>query len=187
MVELAEKQLIVQLKSGSEEAFELLFHKHKKQIFMIAYGFTRNREDAMEIVQETFLKIFKNIASVKEDGKGFNGWINKIARNLSIDFYRKNKKLSERSTEFNEELATTSDKSPYEKMEKDSLTNKIKNIIVTLSKRQQTVFIMKHFQGMKFKEIAAQLSVSEGTVKKLHFRAMEAVRKKLGNFVEESK
>lgn len=186
MVDL-EKQLIVQLKSGCEDAYEQLFNRHNKQVFLIAYGFLRNREDAMEIVQETFLKVYRNIASVKEDGATFKGWINQIARNLSIDYYRKNKKLMERSTDLNEDMSESQNINPYEKMEKDNLTNKIKSIVYTLSKKQQTVFIMKHFQGMKFKEIAAQLSVTEGTVKKLHFRAMEAVRKELGCFAGELK
>jgi RNA polymerase sigma-70 factor (ECF subfamily) len=174
-----EKELIIQLKRGSEEAFERLFHNYKKQVFLIAWSFTKNKEDALEIVQETFLKVFKNIKAIKEDGN-LKAWINMIAKNLSIDYYRKMKKETQRYAELDENTVKVNNSTPFDKLSKSNLSNKIKQIVLTLSKRQQSVFILKHFQGLKLSEIATELSISEGTVKKLHFRAMETIRKELG-------
>ncbi len=175
----SERELIVQLKKGSEDAFEMLFHNYKKQVFLIAWSFTKNKEDASEIVQETFLKVFKNINTIKEDGN-LKGWVNMIAKNLSIDYYRKNKKELNRYVELDENIVRKSGSNPFDKVSKSNLSDKIKQIVLKLSNRQQSVFILKHFQGLKLSEIATELSISEGTVKKLHFRAMEAIRKELG-------
>lgn len=180
-----EMELILKLKQNNHQAFEEIIFLYQKKIFKLAYCFFQDREDAMEIVQETFLRLFKKIDRFKEESH-FQNWIYRIASNLCIDYYRRFKKKKIDEAEFfnfmkNQYLDT---KGPEEHMTKEIEKKSIKYFIQLLPKRQKMVFTLKHFGYLKFKDISRILNISIGTVKSLHHRAIFQLKKRAINLRE---
>lgn len=80
--------LIEKIKSGDRDAFVSITNLYQRKVFAVAYSFFRNKEDALDIVQETFLRVYQKINMFKQ-GKNFQNWLLQITKNLCIDFYRK--------------------------------------------------------------------------------------------------
>ena len=86
-----EPRLLARIKDGEKEAFAELVRLHQRKIFTLAYGFFRDRDDALEIVQETFMRVYEKIGSYRPD-HSLQSWIYRLARNLCVDYYRKHAK-----------------------------------------------------------------------------------------------
>ncbi len=89
-----DRELVRQIKQGCQSAFTEIVSRYQKNIFKLAYGFFQDRDDAMEIVQETFIRLYEKLDGFDENNEKtwFKNWVNRIAYNLCIDFYRKFKK-----------------------------------------------------------------------------------------------
>jgi len=148
-----------------------MFVDYRESVFRTAYAILRNREEALDVVQDTFLKAMKKIRHL-QDGPILKGWLIKVARNLSIDRYRRRKwDAGEVDPEIHGRLP-----------EKDrEMTMDVKDMIrqafPLLPERQQQVFALRYYEDMNFAEIAAAMGVAEGTVKTLHHRAITTMRK----------
>jgi RNA polymerase sigma-70 factor (ECF subfamily) len=168
--------LVEKIKEGDREAFMTVTRLYQKKVFLLAYSFFQNKEDAMDIVQETFLRFYQK-ASLFKKGKNFKNWLLQIAKNLCIDYYRKH---YGKNTKFDREV-------PIEEMNlaaQDSqgcyLSSDLKDIFSSclnkLAERQRMIFVMKHYNQHKYREIAQILNISLGTVKSLHFKAVQNLR-----------
>jgi len=168
--------LIEKIKEGDREAFMTLTSLYQKRVFLLAYSFFRNREDALDIVQETFLRLYQKIALFRR-GENFQNWLLQIAKNLCIDHYRKdygkNKELQNGTPV--EEMNISSQNSPDPYLSSD-LKGIFSTCIQKLAERQRMIFVMKHYNQLKYKEIAQILGISLGTVKSLHFKAVQNLR-----------
>ena len=178
-----ERTLIRQVKQGYQPAFTELITLYQQKVFRLAYGFFQDRDDAMEIVQETFLRLYQKIDSFNEnDGNTyFKNWVYRIAYNLCIDFYRKFKKNKADMRElyqFNEDskLETTR---PEDELDRENFRHHLRKFVMGLSKRQKMVFVLRHYSGFKHHEISGLLNVSVGTVKSLYHRAVQSIKKSL--------
>ena len=168
--------LIDKIKEGDREAFMTLTSLYQKKVFLLAYSFFRNREDALDIVQETFLRLYQKIALFRR-GENFQNWLLQIAKNLCIDLYRKdygkNKELQSGTSVEEMNISSQDSPDPY-------LSSDMKRIFSTcikkLAERQRMIFVMKHYNQLKYKEIAQILNISLGTVKSLHFKAVQNLR-----------
>ncbi|MCK4765200.1 MAG: sigma-70 family RNA polymerase sigma factor [Candidatus Aminicenantes bacterium] len=178
-----ENELIRLFKSGSEEAFTRLIVLYQQQVFKVAYGFFRDRDDAMEIVQETFLRVYQKIDRFDKNSS-FKNWVYRIAYNLCIDFYRKfkNKKSCDREIYELDEARNLSVLEPEDHIDRRDFKESLDVSLQSLSKRQKMIFVLKHNSGLKYREIADILDVSVGTVKSLHHRATQALKKKLAHY-----
>ena len=168
--------LIEKIKEGDREAFMTLTSFYQKKVFLLAYSFFRNREDALDIVQETFLRLYQKITLFRR-GENFQNWLLQIAKNLCIDLYRKdygkNKELQSGMPV--EEMNISSQDSPDPYASSD-LKRIFSACIKKLAERQRMIFVMKHYNQLKYKEIAQILGISLGTVKSLHFKAVQNLR-----------
>ncbi len=168
--------LIEKIKEEDREAFMTLTSLYQKKVFLLAYSFFRNREDALDIVQETFLKLYQKISLFRR-GENFQNWLLQIAKNLCIDRYRKdygkNKDLQSGTPV--EEMNISSQNSPDPYLSSD-LKKIFSTCIKKLAERQRMIFVMKHYNQLKYKEIAQILGISLGTVKSLHFKAVQNMR-----------
>ncbi len=168
--------LVEKIKNGDREAFITVTRIYQKKVFLLAFSFFRNREDAMDIVQETFLRFYEKVNMFRR-GKNFQNWLLQIAKNLCVDYYRKNyKRNSDLQREKNvKELCQSS----YSQKELNSSLD-IKQIfskcIDGLSEKQRMVFLMKHYNQLEYKEIAQILSIALGTAKSLHFKALQNLK-----------
>ena len=168
--------LVRRIRNGDREAFVRISRLYQKKVFMLAYSFFRNREDAMDIVQETFLRLYKK-AHMYQQGKNFQNWLLQIAKNLCIDAYRKNRYHSQtgmKDMNLDDMNLALPDHDGF--IRSSEIRQIVSRCLDRLSERQRTVFVMKHFNQLDYREIAQVLDVALGTVKSLHFKAVHKMR-----------
>jgi RNA polymerase sigma-70 factor (ECF subfamily) len=185
---MTEKAVVQSAQQGSMEAFRMLFEQNRKRIFALAYQYTKNREDAEDILQETFIKTYSYLDKYKVDSdSNFSSWIYRIGINCSIDYIRKKKNKKEDFTDWDmrEKTLGSDHSNPEHAVGLQQLREKISNLVEGLSPRQRMVFILKHYQQLSIKEIAEYLECSEGSVKKQLFRAVSAIRNPLKKYLWE--
>ena len=168
--------LVERVKSGDREAFMTLTRLYQKKVFQLAYSYFHNKEDALDIVQETFLR-FHQKAHMFEKGKNFQNWLLQIAKNICIDYYRKHhKKNNELRRDQNiEEMDHASYDSSHHDPSSD-LKEVFSRCLEKLSDKQRMIFVMKHYNHLHYREIAQILNIALGTVKSLHFKAVRNLR-----------
>ncbi len=177
-----EETLVLQAQNGSTAAFEQIIVLYQKRIFKMAYGYLKNTEDAKEVVQDTFLRLYKSIGSYRE-GNRFSSWLFRIAANLCVDHYRKNKLRSQREGDTDNlvgdhyQVSETED--PEQHMTNETMKAQIHDAVAQLSKQEQKVFMLKHYSHLKYQEIADVMDISVGTVKSTHHRAVTNLKKRI--------
>jgi RNA polymerase sigma-70 factor (ECF subfamily) len=175
--------LLERVRRGDREAFMTLVQRYQQKVFVMSYSILRNKEDALDVVQETFLRLYRKIDTYRP-GNNFQGWLLQIAKNLSIDYYRKH---TEKRREWEDPRAV--DDLPlasgdHEAAERSSdLRGIITRCVERLAERQKMVFIMRHYNGLQFNEISETLRISTGTAKSLHFKAVQNLRKWLSPYL----
>lgn len=169
--------LIERIREGDREAFMAIVRLYQQKVFVMAYSILRDKEDALDVVQETFLRIYQKIGQYKPD-RPFQGWLIQIAKNLSIDHYRKNRR---KRLEF--ETSRPLDEIPVaiEDRASDSGASDLRcafsRCVNKLAERQRMVFVMRHYNELPFQEISEAMDISVGTAKSLHFKAVRNLRK----------
>ena len=167
----------------------MLFEQNKKRIFSLAYQYTKNAEDAEDILQETFIKTYNFLESFEiENDTSFSSWIYRIGINCSIDYLRrkKNKRESFSNWDYLENtVPSTTHANPENSIRMKDLHQKIADIVEKMSPKQRMVFILKHYQQLSIKEIAEYLKCSEGSVKKQLFRALSGIKQSLKKYLWE--
>lgn len=155
----------------NERDFCLLMDEYKEYLYRIAYAYVKDENVALEIIQETTFKAYKNISKLKETSY-FKTWVTRILINTSISVMRSNKKLItlEQVKIKNEIKASISSE---EKID-------LYNAIDLLDKKYKMVIILKYFNDMKIREISMIMNVPEGTIKTYLKRAKEALSRELG-------
>jgi RNA polymerase sigma-70 factor (ECF subfamily) len=171
--------LLERIQAGDREAFMTVIRLYQQKVFVMAYSILRDREDALDAVQETFLKLYQK-AGLYKPGNSFQGWLLQMAKNVSIDSYRKNRK---KRREW--ETTTPLDDIPVAAEDRagDSAHSDLRmafsRSVETLAERQRMVFVMRHYNELPFNEISAAMRISVGTAKSLHFKAVQNLRKRL--------
>ena len=164
-------------KQGDREAFMTITSLFQKNVFQLAYSFFRNREDALDIVQDTFLRLYKKIQFYERD-KSFKSWVLQIAKNLCIDRYRKNHNKHDNKAMGSAEMDSLpfTDKTDTETNSDTDIKRIISKCLKELPERQRMIFVMKHYNELKYTEIAETLGVAVGTAKSLHYKAVNNLR-----------
>jgi len=160
-----ETQLLEQLKSESHknQAFKVLLELYKERLYWHIRNIVKSHDDADDVLQNTFIKIFKNIDNFKGDSKLFS-WMYRIATNESITFINKKAKRLQVSNEDVQQLALNNLTSDVY-FEGNDIQLKLQSAIATLPKKQQLVFNMKYFEDLKYKDMSEILETSEGALK----------------------
>jgi len=164
------------VRDGDRQAFVNIVSLYQKKVYLLAYSYFKNREDAMEILQETFLRFYQKI-DLFQEGRNFQSWLLQIAKNLCIDYDRKNYKRRREmeSTKTVEELNVAADNEGREERSSD-LKDIFKRCLGDLAEKQRMIFTMRHYNDLKYQEIARILGLSIGTVKSLHFKAVRNLK-----------
>ncbi len=168
--------LIQRFKNGEITAFDEIVRKYQKQVYNIAYGYIGNYEDAYDISQEVFIKVYKSLGKLK-DNSAFGYWLKRVTLNACTDYVRRRgnetamEDLSYLSNHYHSDNGT-SDKLT----ESGELGKMISKAIQRLPKKQQKVFVLRHYEGLALKDIAETLNCSLGTVKAHLFRATRRLR-----------
>jgi RNA polymerase sigma-70 factor (ECF subfamily) len=153
--------------NGEEKALEILIHRHNQRITSFIYSKVLDRDVTEDIFQDTFIKVIKTLkkGTYSEEGK-FLPWVMRIAHNLIIDHFRKNKRMPmfEGTDDFNIFSVIGDDKLNAEKqIIKDQIDSDLNMLIEELPEDQKEVLLMRIYQDMSFKEISENTGVSINT------------------------
>ncbi len=164
--------LVERIKEGDREAFMEVTRIYQKKVYLLAYSYLRNNEDALDIVQETFLRLYQKVDMFRSE-KNFQTWLLQIAKNLCIDYYRKN---YSRTKDYRTDKDVEEVKLPAQNEGDPHSYSDLKRVfgecLGRLTEKQRLIFVMKHYNNLEYKEIAQILRISVGTVKSLQFKAV---------------
>ncbi len=164
-------------KDTQEEAFRQLMSIYKKRLYWHIRKIVLSHDDTDDVLQNTFIKIFKNIHSFKEESKLYS-WMYRIATNEAITFI--NKKAAIKKVDLSELQHTMVDNLHNDVYYSgDEIQQLLQKAIVTLPQKQQLVFNMKYFDGMKYSDISEILETSVGALKASYFHAVKKIEKNL--------
>jgi len=168
----------------------VLFEENRQKIFYLAYQYTKNVEDAEDILQETFIKAYHSLHKFNvQNNTNFSSWLYRIGINCSIDLLRRNKKKRETISGMDnlENISSNNkDMDPEHTRRIEEIREKVTYVLNKLTAKQRMIFILKHYQQLSINEIAEYLSCSEGSVKKQLFRAVSALKKPLKKLLLEN-
>ncbi len=180
---LSDSQLLSRYTKGDEEAFSELLNRHKDRVFTTIYLIVKDQYLAEDLLQEVFIKAIRTIKSGRynEEGK-FLPWIQRIAHNIAIDHFRKNKRypmimMEDGSNVFN--TLDFSEESWEETQVRQDTYDLVKTYIKELPESQREVLVMRHYMQMSFQEIAEATNVSINTALGRMRYALINLRKKL--------
>lgn len=174
-MQTAEHDAIGRARRGDREAFRVLVDTHGRAVFRLAYRMTGNQSDAEDMVQETFLRAWKQIA--KFDGRAsFSTWLHRICANCSLDHLRAAKRGVD--LEASGELVSVTP-SPERLAQSSQIVSRLLPALDELSEMERVAFVMRHYEGVGIDEISAALGVQKGAAKHSVFRAVQKLRRAL--------
>jgi RNA polymerase sigma-70 factor (ECF subfamily) len=159
--------LIAECLKGNQAAWETIVRQHWRKVFNVAYKFVGKHDEAEDLTQDIFLKIFKALDTFDRRAN-FQTWIISIARNLCIDHYRSVRKEREtiaREVDAGELSPASSEASPLLQLERSDLRAFLKRALDHLPETLRTAVVLRDLHELSYQEIADQLHLPEGTVK----------------------
>lgn len=157
----------------------MMIDRYSKKVYNFALNFAGNREDASDITQDIFLKVYNNIDKFKDD-KNFTSWLLKLSKNYCIDFWRKNKNVKnkvELDDTIHNENVHNDQQTPEDSLIKDNEINYLRGKLLLLPPDLRTLIIMRDIQDYSYNDIAEQLNIPLGTTKSRINRARAKLAK----------
>ena len=170
MIERDDKKLVKDCLKGSKKAFEILVDKYQKTIFNTVYHMIHDFDDAEDITQRIFIKVFENLNSFNPKYKFFS-WMYRITMNESLNHINQMKSLDPLS-----ENLVAHERTPEEAYNGIEVNEKIQRALMHLDPDYRILIILKHFQDCSYKEIAFILNVPEKTIKSRLFTARQLLK-----------
>ncbi len=173
-------------RKGDQKAFRVLVERHSQSLFRLAYRMTGNEQDAEDVVQETFLRAYKQIH--RFDGRAaFGTWLYRIGANCSLDLMRARQSRREQQqpsaydetgTHWLSQLAAR-EPSPERLTQSGQIADLIEPALRKLTEAERTAFVLRHYEGCDIEEIARTLGVGSSAAKHSVFRAVQKLRRAL--------
>jgi RNA polymerase sigma-70 factor (ECF subfamily) len=189
---MEEAALIRAAQAGDEAAFEELVHLYDQNVLRLALNLLRSPEDAYDVYQEAFLRVYRNLDQFRFDCS-FQTWLYRIVTNLCLDLLRKRKVRKEEQphTEtgdgtwdrFDALAEDRAEGDPQRRLMNRQLGRRIQEVLGGLTPRERLVFEMRHYQGLRLRAIGDVLGTTEEAAKNCLFRATQKMRAALGEFV----
>ena len=185
--------LIKRVIEGDKDAFEELIVLYEKKVYNICFRMSGNREDALDLSQEVFIKVYRSVKSFKADSM-FSTWLYRVTMNVCVDYSRKTRSQARQISLYSQEgkggipIDIPDERfNPEEYAEKEDRARMVWNAINMLSPEHKRILILREISGKSYVEIADILEMEEGTVKSRISRARENMRRILsdsGNFID---
>ncbi len=182
--EQREAELIEQAALGSTEAFGEIIRQYERFVYNVAYQIVKSREDALDVAQDTFLKIYRSISSFRGDCR-FTSWIYRIASNTAKDYLRsqslrKTDSLYETDEDGDERPIaipdSDTDLTPEGALDKKTKIEAVRSAISSLPDKYRDIVVLRDMEGRSYEEISEMLSLEIGTVKSRLNRARQAIK-----------
>lgn len=168
---------VAQARGGDEDAFRVLVERHSRSIYRLAYRMTGRPEDAEDVVQETFVRAFRQLGRF-ESRSNFATWVYRIGFNCAIDYMRA--RPHRESAELPETLDRMSGPAAAPTMDDlvyaGQISERVQNALQQLSPQERAAFLMRHYQGCSIEEICGTLGLRSNAAKHSIFRAVRKMR-----------
>ena len=181
--------VLARARQGDSEAFRSLVERHSRSVFHLAFRMTGNEQDAEDVVQESFLRAYKQLGRF-ESRANFGTWLHRIAVNCSIDLIRSRpSRESAHDAADLEELGSpeavppSTGRSPERLMLSTEVQDRINAAMSSLSARERAAFMLRHFEGHSIEDISRSLGMKANATKHSIFRAVRKMRNALEPFV----
>jgi RNA polymerase sigma-70 factor, ECF subfamily len=182
-MELADQALVAKTRAGDAEAFRALVDRHSRSLFRLAYRMTGNEPDAEDVVQESFLRAYRQLNRFDERAS-FGTWLYRIAVNCALDLVRSRKRRAEQqpADEGRNNLlvaAVSRDPTPDRLALSGELRDRVAEAMNALSAAERAAFVLRHFEGLRIEDVSRILGCQPGAAKHSVFRAVQKLRRAL--------
>lgn len=150
------------------DSFLKLVEENQEQLYKMAYSYVKNKEDALDIVQDSICKAYVSYNTLKNT-QYEKTWLIRILINTSLDFIKKNKKVISLNMDYMENVIDTKSQNHHTKIVLDEALDK-------LNEKQKTVIILRYFEDMKLDDIASTLNTPVSTIKSILYRALDEMK-----------
>jgi RNA polymerase sigma-70 factor (ECF subfamily) len=187
-----DRDLVDRARAGDHEAFRALFERYHRRAFGLALGVVRNSDDALDVVQDAFIKAHRHLGSF-EGTSSFYTWLYRIVMNLSIDHLRKTKRVknvdwdaapgqqleAEAAAGDDGLLPTFLDHHPGKTLIRKEMREQMSEALSGLSDNHRAVLVMRELEGLSYEEMAQAMKCSKGTIMSRLFHARKNMQKRL--------
>lgn len=187
-----ETALIRAAQAGDQDAFAQLVRAYDQSVLRLALNLLRSPEDARDVYQEAFLRVYRNLQNFRFDCS-FHTWLYRIVTNLCLDQMRKRKVRKEEPTviatpdgpvdRVDTVAEQRADTDPERRLYSGQVRRRVKEVLGGLTPRERMVFELRHYQGLRLRKIGEILGTSEEAAKNCLFRANQKMRSALGDFL----
>jgi RNA polymerase sigma-70 factor, ECF subfamily len=169
-------------RKGNQQAFRVLVERHSRPMFRLAFRMTGNEQDAEDVVQETFLRAYKQLS--RFDARAtFSTWLYRICTNCAIDLLRQRKSRKETHVSTDPDMPESwlnriaaPGPTPDRLLESAQITGLLEPALQRLTEMERTAFVLRHYEGCNLEQVAAVLGVQVNAAKHTVFRAVQKVR-----------
>ena len=187
--------LVKRVKSGDQRAFRLLVERYQRKVYAVALGMLKDKEEAMDVSQEAFVKVYKYLDHFKGDSS-FYTWLYRITVNVCIDVIRRRGAMRSDSVEFDERVghdlaeanlgAVSSQlgSNPEKSVLQHELGEKIQEALQEVPEKHREILLLREVEGMSYEDLARTLNIPKGTVMSRLFHARTKVQKILSEYLE---
>lgn len=186
MLSADDRQLILKCREMRQDAYHDLMHRYEGYIYSLCLSFAGNREDALDLTQETFIKVFQSLDSYQLN-RPFKPWLRQVAVNNCVNFLNRrttplflDQPLADNKFTLGDTLASGDD--PAREIEWQETGRFLQEAIKKLPQEYRLLLFLRHQEGMSYQEIANETGVPLGTIKTHLFRARGALRKELSSY-----
>jgi RNA polymerase sigma-70 factor, ECF subfamily len=176
-MQLDDAAAVAQAKGGDEEAFRVLVERHSRSIYRLAYRMTGKPEDAEDVVQETFVRAYRQLVRF-EARSNFATWLYRIGFNCSIDYMRARPHRESAEPHDTLERLSPGDSGPSmdDRVFAGQIGEKVQDALKDLSPQERAAFLMRHYHGCSIEEICEALGLKSNAAKHSIFRAVKKMR-----------
>ena len=187
--------LVKRVRSGDQRAFKLLVERYQRKVYAVALGMLKDKEEAMDVSQEAFVKVYKYLDHFKGDAS-FYTWLYRITVNICIDVIRKRQSAGGEAVEFDETmpmdvseahigaLGSRLGTNPQKSALRRELAEKIQEALATVPEKHRAILLLREIEGMSYEDLSRTLDIPKGTVMSRLFHARAKVQKILSQYLE---
>lgn len=183
--------LVQRIRSGDQDAFRELFDRYHRRCYAVALGVVKNPHDALDVVQEAFIKVHRHIANFQGSSSLYT-WLYRIVMNLSIDHVRKQKKTMEFDEQGSKDataqgsdlLPRVSETNPGKTVVRKEMSAHIQAALNQLPEYHRQVIVLREFEGCSYEEMAKILKVPKGTIMSRLFHARRKMQESLKHYLD---
>ena len=191
-MELTDLAFVAKARGGDTDAFRVLVERHSRPLFRLAFRMTGNQQDAEDVVQDSFLRAYRQLGKFDERAS-FGTWLYRIAVNCSLDLVRSRKRRSEHMAPVDSEMEDpvlslpAQDPTPDRLAISGEVRERVAEAMNELSASERTAFVLRHFEGMCIEDVSQVLGCQPGAAKHSVFRAVQKLRRALEPLVSTAK